>query len=82
MSKLAIVALVFVSLLSVAISLNGAIKVAGQGMNLLKPIFMAEAKLQAVVLGAIGKVDVDDVRSEISAQTGKGRAVVYVMRID
>ena len=37
-------------------------------MGLVKPVFAAEASLQASLLGAIGGVSVDDVVAEIEAE--------------
>ena len=57
-------------------AVNPAIKIAGKGMSLLQPIFSAEAKLQAAALGAMGSVDVEEVKSEL-AQLGKTPVVIY-----
>ena len=58
-------------------AVNPAIKLAGQGMKLLKPIFSAEAKLQAAVLG--GQVDKEEVRQELNdcLDAKKTPAVIY-----
>jgi glutaredoxin-related protein len=58
-------------------ALNPAIKLAGQGMGLLKPIFSAEAKIQAAVLG--GGVDREDVKQELNdcLDAKKTPAVIY-----
>lgn len=53
--------------LCASLALNPVIKVAGQGMNLLKPIFSLESKIQAGVLGAVGGVDSEEVISELTA---------------
>merc|ERR1719231_1811751 len=45
-------------------------------MSLLKPLFSLEAKVQAAVLGAIGSVDVDEVKTEL-ADLGKTPVVIY-----
>lgn len=45
------------------------------GMNLLKPAFVAEAKLQANLLG--GSVDKDDVLREIEAEVTSKPIVIY-----
>ena len=68
--------LVLVALASCASALNPAIKFAGVGIQALKPIFSLETKLQALVLGKIGGVDVDDVKSELDA-VGKTPCVIY-----
>ena len=54
---------------------NPAIKAMAQGMNLLKPVFAAEAKLQAAVLG--GSVDEDSVASDIAALKKANKVLVY-----
>lgn len=56
---------------------NAAIKVAANGMSLLKPIFAAEANLQAAVLGALAKVDVDAVKSTIDAEKKENKVLIY-----
>ena len=53
---------------------NPVIKAMANGMTLLKPVFAAEAKLQASVLGS--KVAEEDVAQEIAAETKSG-IVVY-----
>ena len=50
-------------------ALNPVIKLAGKGMNLLKPIFSAEAKLQAAILG--GGVDKAEVQEELNSLSAK-----------
>ena len=56
---------------------NAAIGLAAKGMGLLKPIFKIEAELQAAVLGAISKVDKDDVIAEINDLKTKNKALIY-----
>lgn len=56
---------------------NAAIKVAANGMSLLKPIFAAEASLQAAVLGALAKVDADAVKSTIEAEKKANPVLIY-----
>ena len=46
-------------------ALNPGIKFAGNAMQLLKPIFSLENKIQGQVLGSLGGVDVEDVRREL-----------------
>lgn len=46
---------------------NPVIKLAGKGMMLLKPIFSIENKLQAALLGTLGKVDKNEIKSELTA---------------
>jgi hypothetical protein len=48
-------------------SVNPVLKLAGKGMGLISPVFAAEAKLQASLLGAVGKVDVAEVRAELDS---------------
>lgn len=54
---------------------NGAVKAMAQGMNLFKPVFGAEAKLQAAVLG--GKVDPESVAADIAAAKKANKALIY-----
>jgi glutaredoxin-related protein len=56
---------------------NPAIKVMAQGMSLLKPIFGAEAQLQAALLGKIGGVDSDQVSADILTEISKNKIVIY-----
>jgi glutaredoxin-related protein len=56
---------------------NGAIKVAANGMSLLKPIFAAEASLQAAVLGALAKVDGDEVKAAIDFEKKANGVLIY-----
>lgn len=56
---------------------NPAIKLAANGMSLLKPIFAAEANLQAAVLGAISKVDKDAVAADIETLKKENKVLVY-----
>lgn len=56
---------------------NGAIKVAANGMSLLKPIFAAEASLQAAVLGALAKVDGDEVKAAIEFEKKANGVLIY-----
>ena len=58
-------ALIFAAFVALTQALNPVIKIVGQGMQLLGPIFSLENKLQGALLGAIGKVDVDDIREEL-----------------
>ena len=44
---------------------NPVIKVAAQGMGLLKPIFQLEANLQAAALGAVTGLDKDQVAQDV-----------------
>ena len=54
---------------------NPVVKVMANGMSLLKPAFVAEAKLQAAVLG--GSVDEDEVKQEIMLETKSSKVVIY-----
>ncbi|KAL7524608.1 hypothetical protein ACHAWF_001018 [Thalassiosira exigua] len=56
---------------------NPAIKLAANGMSLLKPLFAAEANLQAALLGAIGKVDKEAVASTIDALKKENKVLIY-----
>merc|ERR1719163_862703 len=59
------------------ISPNAAIKVAANGMSLLKPIFAAEASLQAAVLGGLAKVDADEVKAAIEFEKKTNGVLIY-----
>lgn len=74
------VALVFAAFVTLTQALNPAIKIAGQAMQLLGPIFSLENKLQGSILGAIGKVDVDDVRKELENLKSEP-CVVYTYKL-
>jgi glutaredoxin-related protein len=65
------------STLQMARAPNGAIKLAGQGMGLLSPLFKAEAAVQAAVLGKVAGIDEEDVLQEIMAETKKNSVVIY-----
>jgi glutaredoxin-related protein len=54
---------------------NPVINVAANGMSLLKPVFGAEAKIQAFVLG--GSVDEVDVIAEIEAEIKANKILIY-----
>ena len=56
---------------------NPVIKAAANGMSLLKPIFALEANLQAAVLGAIFKVDKDEVAAEIESLKKDNNVLIY-----
>jgi glutaredoxin-related protein len=56
---------------------NPAIKVMAQGMGLLKPIFGAEAQLQAAILGKIGGVDEEAVAADIQLAIRNNKIVIY-----
>ena len=58
-------ALIFAAFVALTQALNPVIKIVGQGMQLLGPIFSLENKLQGALLGAIGKVDVNEIREEL-----------------
>lgn len=55
---------------------NAALKLAGKGMSLLKPIFDVEAEVQALVLN-LGSYDADEVRADIEATARSAPVVVY-----
>ena len=54
---------------------NPVIKLMANGMSLLKPVFVAESKVQASVLGA--NVDADEVEQEIASEVGSEKIVIY-----
>lgn len=56
---------------------NPAIKLAANGMSLLKPIFALEASLQAAVLGAITNVDKEAVAAEIESLKNENKVLIY-----
>merc|ERR1712127_663319 len=56
---------------------NPVIKLAANGMSLLKPIFALEANLQAAVLGAISKVDKEVIASDIDALKKDNAVLIY-----
>ena len=68
------------SLLAGAAALNPALRLAGQGMGLLQPVFTLENKAQAAVLGAVGGVDADEVKAEINAEVARSPCVIYTYR--
>ncbi|KAL3823509.1 hypothetical protein ACHAXA_010831 [Cyclostephanos tholiformis] len=56
---------------------NPVIKLAANGMSLLKPIFKLEANLQAAVLGALTKVDKEAVASDIDTMKSTNDVLIY-----
>jgi glutaredoxin len=56
---------------------NAVVKVAAQGMSLLKPIFQLEARLQATTLGALTNVDKTVVAQELADTIAKNKVVIY-----
>ena len=56
---------------------NPVIKLAANGMSLLKPIFALEANLQAAVLGALARVDKEAVASDIEARKSENDVLIY-----
>jgi glutaredoxin-related protein len=54
---------------------NPIVKAMATGMGLLKPAFVAEAKLQAAVLGST--VDSGDIAKEIDAEIKSNKVVIY-----
>lgn len=56
---------------------NPVIKLAANGMSLLKPIFALEANLQAAALGAIANVDKDAVAADIAALKSENKVLIY-----
>jgi len=71
------VALLVLASVAQGYSTNPVIKIAAQGMSLLKPIFKLEAELQASALGAIGKVDKQEVIDEIAGLKKQNKALIY-----
>lgn len=60
-----------------SVSANPVVKLAANGMSLLKPIFQLEAGLQAGILGAIGSVDKSSVSAEIEDNKKKNKVLIY-----
>jgi len=60
---------------------NPLLKVASAGMGLIKPLFAAEASLQAAALGGIAKVSADDVVAEIEAQKQQSPCLIYTYKL-
>lgn len=56
---------------------NPVINIAAKGMNLLKPVFKLEAELQAAALGAIGKIEKQEIIDEIDENKRKNKALIY-----
>jgi hypothetical protein len=56
---------------------NPLIKVASSGMGLIKPLFVAEAQVQAAVLGGIAGVSDSDVEAEIEADKSANPILIY-----
>lgn len=56
---------------------NPVIKVAASGMNLLKPLFVAEANIQAAVLGAVTSVDKDAVAAQLADAKKNNKVLIY-----
>mmetsp|Transcript_1449 Transcript_1449/g.3959 ORF Transcript_1449/g.3959 Transcript_1449/m.3959 type:complete len:184 (-) Transcript_1449:51-602(-) len=63
------------ALSSTAVVANPVIKLMANGMKLAKPAFVAEAKVQASVLGS--GVDIDQVSEEIKNEVSRDKIVVY-----
>jgi len=56
---------------------NPIIKLAANGMSLLKPIFSLEANLQAAILGAISNVDKEAIASDIEVLKKENKVLIY-----
>lgn len=56
---------------------NPAIVVAAKGMGLLAPVFKAEAALQAQALGALAKVNKEEVANEINNAKAANKILIY-----
>jgi hypothetical protein len=76
MQAMFLVSVVVACMLVACTAVSPVIKAMGQGMQLLKPIFSLETKLQAAALGAIGSVDRDEVKEELAALS-KTPCVIY-----
>lgn len=70
------VVLVSALFLSMTGAVNPAIKLAGKAMNVLKPIFSAQAKIQATALGALGSIDIAEIKAELD-DLSKTPCVIY-----
>ena len=57
------------------------VKVASDGMGLIKPLFVAEAFLQALVLGKLFKVSKEDVIAEIEQKKAENPCVIYTYKL-
>jgi len=60
---------------------NPVLKIASAGMGLIKPLFVAEASLQAAALGAIAKVSKEDVIAEINENKEQNACVIYTYKL-
>jgi len=60
---------------------NPVLRIASAGMGLIKPLFVAEASLQAAALGAIAKVSKDDVIAEINENKQQNACVIYTYKL-
>lgn len=76
MKSVAILALIYLSG-ATSYTPNPTIGLAAKGMELLKPVFKLEAELQAAALGAIGKVNKDELVMEINDLKRKNKALIY-----
>jgi len=56
---------------------NPVIKVAAQGMGLLKPLFRLEAQIQAAALGALTGLDKEQVSAELDKTIAKNKVLIY-----
>jgi glutaredoxin-related protein len=56
---------------------NPIIKVMAQGMGLLKPLFAAEAQIQATILGKLTGVDEDEIEATIAANKKSNKVLIY-----
>jgi glutaredoxin 3 len=68
---------IYLPVAAFAYSPNPVIGIAAKGMSLLKPIFKIEAELQAAALGAISKIDKEEVVAEINELKKKNKALIY-----
>lgn len=65
------------SSVSMTASPNPVVKVLSSGMGLIKPLFVAEAQVQAAVLGGIAGVSDADVEEEINAAKDANPVLIY-----
>jgi len=77
MKSFSAIAIAIILPATIAYAPNPVISIAAKGMGLLAPIFKVEALLQAAVLGAISKVEKDDVVAEINELKKTNKALIY-----
>ncbi|KAL3777158.1 hypothetical protein ACHAW5_000145 [Stephanodiscus triporus] len=65
------------SVVPVVMTPNPVVRLAANGMSLLRPIFALEAKMQAAALGALTNVDGDAVASKIEHMKNANDVLIY-----